>query len=349
MLGLVVVMEAERSAVGLSSLLPLFGSAAGWPLVLEGIAVLVAGVALVVVELWPAPRTIAILGAAAAAAMFLHAYAGHAAGPSPARALNLFEQWLHLLAFGVWIGGLAWLLYGARGQPHNQTAAAVRRFSLLAGYALAAVAVTGGLRAISEVGAARNLLVTPFGLVLLVKVGIFLGLALLGAVNHYRSVPALLRGVRSRFVWNSRAELLLAVSVVGLAGYLGGLSPANQAAAAGASPPNQLVVSGADYGLTVRVRLTITPGVVGANEFTVQVTDYASGQPTPARGVQLLFTLPAKPSVGASSLTLKQAAAGTWKGRGLELSIAGDWTCQVLVQEAANAVVVPLTIHAALP
>src|SRR5215218_691234 len=50
------------------------------------------------------------LGLAGAGGMLVHALAGHAAGPSTLRLLNLLAQWAHLLAVGVWIGGLVWLL-----------------------------------------------------------------------------------------------------------------------------------------------------------------------------------------------------------------------------------------------
>ena len=347
--GIAAMLEAERVAVGLSSLLPLFGTEAGRPLVAVGCAVIAVGLVLAVCELWPSRWTLTAVGLMAAVALFLHAYGGHADSPSSLRALNLFVQWLHLMAVGVWVGGLVWLLLGLRGQQHDERARAVRRFSWLAGYAIAVVAVTGVQRAVSEVGALHALVSTRFGVALLVKVGLFLVLAALGALNRYRSLPVLVGGNQRRFRWNSRAELLVAVGILGLTGYLSGLAPANYVAAAAAPPSHQLVVSGVDYGLTVRVRLTVSPGIVGANTFVAQISDYSSARAAAAQTVQLLFSLPAHPTVGASSLVLKRAADGSWRGRGLELSVAGDWSCEVLVQQAANAVVVPLTIEAALP
>ena len=112
LVGLAVLMETERAAVGLHSLLPFFQSKEGWPLVLQGIALLACGIVIVGFELWPSRWLLAVVGAAAAAAMLLHAMAGHANGPSSVRVLNLIVQWIHLLGVGVWIGGLAWLLLG---------------------------------------------------------------------------------------------------------------------------------------------------------------------------------------------------------------------------------------------
>ena len=213
------------------------------------------------------------------------------------------------------------------------------------------VAITGALRAVSEVGALGNLVATSFGVTLLVKVGLFLALAPLGALNRYRSLPALEggEGTERRFQWNSRAELVVAAAILGLTGFLSGLAPANVAAASKASTAHQVVVSGADYATTVRVKLSVTPGTVGANAFVAQVTDYSSGKTAAVSGVKLEFSLPSRPDVGPSTLVLRQAADGTWRGSGLELSVAGDWTCDAVIQEPANAVVVALKLRAALP
>jgi copper transport protein len=347
--GYIIVVEAERASAGFHSLLPFFQSKEGWPVALLGIAVLAAGAALAGLEVAPSRWMLAAVGAVAAAALFLHGMGGHANAPSHVRGLNLMVQWVHLVAAAVWIGGLAWLLLGVRGQSPAARAAAVRRFSVLAGWALVLVAVSGVLRAVSEVGAVGSLVTTSFGVTLLVKVGLFLTLVPLGGLNRYRSLPALLGGGgEQRFRWTSRAELVVAAGILGLAGLLSGLAPANVAAAAVAAPA-QVVVSGADYATTVRVHLTVTPGTVGANSFAAQVTEYASGKTASARSVQLEFSLPAQPSVGPSSLTMRQATDGSWRARGLELSVAGVWTCDVVIQQAAGAVVVPLTLRAALP
>ncbi|HEY6706375.1 MAG TPA: copper resistance CopC family protein, partial [Actinomycetota bacterium] len=74
------------------------------------------------------------LGLAGGGGMAVHALAGHAAGPSSLRVLNLVAQWVHLVAVGVWIGGLAWLLAGLRQHALAGSArAVVVRFSKLAG------------------------------------------------------------------------------------------------------------------------------------------------------------------------------------------------------------------------
>src|SRR5215218_3584521 len=87
-----------------------------------------------------------VLGGAGAAGMLVHALAGHAAGPSSLRPLNLLAQWAHLLAVGVWIGGLAWLLAALWARDAFSTRDVVVRFSKLAGISLAVVVLTGVAR-----------------------------------------------------------------------------------------------------------------------------------------------------------------------------------------------------------
>ena len=53
--------------------------------------------------------------------------------------------------------------------------------------------------------------------------------------------------------------------------------------------------------------------------------------------------------MGSSCLALRPAADGTWRASDLELSVAGAWTREAVIQQAAGALVIPLTIHAAAP
>jgi putative copper export protein len=94
--------------------------------------------------------------------MGLQVLAGHAAAPSGLRPVNLLAQWLHLLAAGVWAGGLVWLLTGLldprRREPSDTDAVrvdrvmAVRRFSRLALPVVGVLAVTGLDRALDLAG-----------------------------------------------------------------------------------------------------------------------------------------------------------------------------------------------------
>lgn len=350
--GLCAMVWAERILVGAQSLLPLFETTEGLYLVALGAALALCIGAMVLLDLWPARWSLRLLGGLACAAVLAHVLAGHADAPSSFRVLNVAAQWIHMTAIGVWLGGLAWLLLGIRGQGKAEGAAAVTAFSRVATVTLAVVLATGLVRGLGEVHTLGNLFHTTYGLTLLVKLTMVLGLVALGALNHYRWVPSLRTkdGAVHRFRLNSGGELAVAAAVLAATAVLSGLAPASTAAAAGGTPATAsgVTVTGADFGTTVRVHLTVSPGAVGSNSYTAIVDGYDSGQPLDSvTGVTLQFSLPSQPSLGASQLSLRKVSAGTWRASGLQLSVVGRWQVDVLVQGAATGVTVPLQLDVA--
>ena len=98
------------------------------------------------------------------------------------------------------------------------------------------------------------------------------------------------------------------------------------------------------------MHLTVSPGAVGRNSYSVVVDGYDSGQPlTSVTGVTLQFSLPSQPTLSSSQLALGEVSGGTWRGSGLQLSVVGRWQIDVLVQEAAGGVTVPLQLDVAAP
>jgi nitrogen fixation protein FixH len=268
------------------------------------------------------------------------------------RILNLLDQWVHLLAVGVWIGGLPWLLLGLRHDDGRRRERAAL-FAALATVALAVVAVTGLLRAIPEVGSLHGLLHTSFGVTLLFKAGLFVLLLGLGARNHFLLVPRVRTEEGTGGIAPLRrsvvAEVAVAAVILAVTGVLSELPPSSYVASAATPPaPERIVATGSDFATTVRVRLTASPGTVGTNAFTARVTDFDTGEPVAAQSVQLQFSLPSNPDV-ASTLDLRRTAAGAWAGTGTNLSIDGPWNVQVVIQGAATSTDVSLSLRTRLP
>jgi copper transport protein len=293
---------------------------------------------------------LALVGAAAGVTMLLHILVGHAAGPSPLRTVNLLVQWLHLLAVGAWIGGLVWLLAGLRGRERPEQMATAVRFSKLAAPVLGLVAVTGLSRALHLAGGWKGLLDSSYGRFLDVKVALFFGLVLLGALNRYRIVPALAGGVRrlDGLRRNVRGEVVLAACILAVTAVLSQLPPGKfvveQAAAKPPAPPS-VQVEGSDFATSVRVALSVSPGTPGPNAFTAKVTDYDSGEDWPATRVALRFTPRGQPGIAPSTLDLTRAGDGLWRGQGSQLSIAGKWVVVGLVEGSGPAVTVPMELE----
>ena len=228
--GLVAMTAAARADAGVS-LASVLGSTTGGWLLWRAAMLAAAGAAVGWLLARPGARgPLLAVGAAAGAGMLVHALAGHAAGPSSLRALNLLAQWAHLLAVGVWIGGLAWLLAGLwRHAGAGSTREVVVRFSKLAGISLAAVVATGVARTVDELGGWGRLLDSGFGRALDLKLVLFAGLVGLGALNRYRLVPLFQGDPRRRAVGRLRrsvgGELGLAAAVLAAAALLSQLPP----------------------------------------------------------------------------------------------------------------------------
>jgi copper transport protein len=348
-IGLAVVAEAEREAAAITWG-DFVSASPGGNLLEQLVPVALAGVALAMAWRWrPAIHQIAlgVAGALALMAIFTHVLTSHASASHVAW-LMLPAQWAHLTAFCVWIGGLSALLVGVRGLPPGIAARAVRRFSFVAGFALAAVGLTGALRAIDEVGALSRLWSTLFGGLVLVKVALFVGLAGLGAINRFRNVPRAewsLTGLREI----GRLEIAAAAVVVGVAAVLTALPPPSYSSVATAASPPQVIVDGQDPGTTVKVRLIVAPGYPGRNSFTVSLRDYDTGKTVTANRVALRFAFPGRPNVGESTLELKANGNGTYTTTAPNLSLAGRWSVTAVVERGLNSAEVPMMVTTAAP
>jgi len=348
-IGTYAVAEAQREAAG-ASWGDVFATSLGHTLVTRMVPAAIAGVGVAGVRLLRGrgvQGALAVVGLAAAGAMWADAAASHAGGESPA-AFNLLMQWLHVVAVGVWIGGLAAVLVALRGMASPATATAVRRLSTSAAVALVIVAATGIARSVIEVESWSNLVTTAFGKLVVLKVGLIVLLAALGAVNRLRNVPAAARTLRGLRRVGS-VEVVAGAAAVLVAAALVNVAPPVSSAQAAAANAQSLVVTASDDATTVRVRLEVTPGTPGFNRFVAHVTDYDTGAAVAASSVQLTFRLPARTDVGASTLALARQPDGSYAGRGANLSIDGTWAVVVLVERGAQSTEVPLHITTLSP
>lgn len=340
--GLVALAFAQRQAAG-ASFGDLAGTELGRALIWRGLGILAAWcfLGLGLVERWRIPA-LAGAGLAAAVTMFVHVEAGHAAAAASLTWAQVLAQWAHFAAVGVWMGGLAALLLGVRGEPDEPKTRAVRRFSAVALFALAVVAVTGVVRAVDEVGEWGALFSTGYGRIVLVKAFLLLALLALGAVNRYRNVPAVRRSLRGlRRV--SRAELGLAAGVLAAAAALAALVPPASVPEVQAAPA-ALTVTGSDFATSVRARLEVDPGVPGPNRFRLRLTDFDTGEPVSAQQVELRFAPAGISGFEPSALGLRAAGDGVYQGVGANLAAGGPWEVTALVQRAEGAVEIPLRV-----
>jgi copper transport protein len=349
-LGVAGVVESERAAAGVGWA-AVFSTSLG-AVVVERLAALVliaGGIAATLIARATARRIgIGLAGLGAAASMWVDVAASHAGAQAPV-AVNLVAQWAHVVATGVWIGGLLALILAVRGAPSEVKGQAVRRFSAAAGVAIVVVAVTGTFRAVIEIGSVDKLFSTAFGVLVLVKVALFVVLAGLGAINRFGNVPRaprVLRGLRriaSTEIVVGAAVVLVAAALVNVA------PPVASAALVTSAQPAVLVVSGSDFATTVKVRLAVSPGSAGFNEFALRLTDYDTGATVHASSVQLEFVQPLRPQLGQSTLLLKRRPDGSFAARGGNLAVAGIWEVAVIIDNANQSTEVHLQLTTITP
>lgn len=220
-----------------------------------------------------------------AVAVVALAASGHAAAAQP-RALTVGVDSVHLLAAGVWAGGVLALatLRPPGGWRGEEGRALLGRFARVAVAAFGVTVVMGVLRATEELSGVGDLVSSAYGRVLDAKVlaiGVMVGLSVL-AWRHVRASP--------------RLEAAVAVVVIGATALLSSfpLPPARaaQAESAGAGSTNAALPTASDLTLGGRagdtlVGLTIRPARPGPNTLWLSLIASSAGSaPTAALTVQ---------------------------------------------------------------
>jgi putative copper resistance protein D len=183
---------------------------------------------------------------AAMATVFLGclAWTGHAASATGIGAnAHLFSDLVHTLAAGAWVGGLLPLVLVMR-QANRSTdarslaacAKVLRRFSTLGLASVSALAASGLINTWYLTDHMSALFNTDYGWLLQIKIGLFLAMLCLAALNRIRLTPAVSRAQESAEQRGIRAlrwlslttslEIALGLAVIYMVGVLGMTPPA---------------------------------------------------------------------------------------------------------------------------
>jgi copper resistance protein D len=179
---------ADYAAVSAVLLETRFGRVWRWHLLLAAILVL----ACLGRQLWRPVVLLLSLGLLASLG-----WVGHAAmDDGPARIAHELNQTGHLLAAGLWLGGLvplAWVLRQARRQPGDFEISvarfALRNFSQMGYVAVALIALTGAINTLFLVGSLDAMVGTPYGRLLAFKILLFLAMVVVALINRFRLTP----------------------------------------------------------------------------------------------------------------------------------------------------------------
>jgi putative copper resistance protein D len=112
--------------------------------------------------------------------------------------MHAVSQMVHLAAAGIWLGGLVPLgvLLRRATRPEGADYIALARtalphFSQVGYAAVGLVALTGLINSVFLVGSLQALGATPYGRLLLVKIGLFAAMVGLALINRFRLLPRL--------------------------------------------------------------------------------------------------------------------------------------------------------------
>lgn len=202
-----------------------------WSVRLGLSALLVAATGLTSLVSKSAPRRL-LLTVLAAALLATLAGTGHTMlSDGMDHTLHIAADAAHLLAAGAWLGGLVSLGYVLTTEAETSRDV-LTRFSGMGTIAVAVLVASGLINSWFLVGNVSNLFVTPYGRLLVVKLGIFTVMLALAAANRFWLVPALSIGARSADAASKRlrqhvlAEQVLGCLVILLVSVLGTLAPA---------------------------------------------------------------------------------------------------------------------------
>jgi len=232
---------------------------------------------------------------------------------------------VHLLAMGVWFGGLAALLWLGLRRTADSCPGVTRRFSTVAFAAVVALACTGIVQAWRQLGASNSLTsvstytTNSFGRLFVIKVIIVSVMIAVAAVS--RRAVRRREGVglhRSVF-----AELGLGVAVLVVTSALIVANPA------GSSQGTSAVTVGAQDD-AVAVSVFIEPARAGANTIHVTLRSPDFGEEV-YDTVELTASLPSR-DLGPLGIPLEANGRNHFTATAAQLPVAGRWTLTVAVQ-----------------
>ncbi|MGB3328780.1 MAG: copper resistance protein CopC [Thermomicrobiales bacterium] len=268
----------------------------------------------------------------------------HASAQPAGRTVAIVADYAHLLAAGVWIGGIfilatvvmpavRWL------DPHQRRqvlVTAIPRFSLLAITAWLVLGVTGFYAGWLQVGNLHALTTTPYGTSLMVKLALLLVVLAIAAVNLLVIERHLRRKLddrqatiwSTRLTWTVSAELVLLLAVLGAVGQMTSQEPSRDVVVTRAQ---QIAVHYDDA--TPPSTLLIAPGVAGVNHFRLEVGGASTASLPMDTTAVLRLTLPGNEALGTKEITLSRVAGNAFEYHGSDLGITGDWQIKMILRK----------------
>jgi putative copper export protein/methionine-rich copper-binding protein CopC len=298
----------------------------------------------------------------------------HAAA-SPAALIAVPLDWLHLAAMIAWLGGLLPLAFAIRAAARTPgdavpLALLIPRFSRLTIACVAILTLTGIYSYTLQIGALDLLAATSYGRALLIKLGLFGALLLLGGLNLFvltrrlrlrtaddgrwtmrRRLSSVVRGQKAASIAETLtldlnvvrvlgrsvgAELLVGALLLLLVGAMTSVAPSKTAWEA---HEQQGIAQSAMVG-DVSLTLRIAPAQIGDNEFAVDVADARPGAAAAPTRVLLRFDMQGmamgklETIAQSAGPSIRRDSAERYTTRGSFTSMGGRWHVEVILRRA---------------
>lgn len=262
--------------------------------------------------------------------------------------IAVFSDLVHLTSMGLWLGGLAMLLLvvcrPGTESPVSERVTAIQRFSRLALCCIGALVASGVYQAWRNVGSWAALSGTPYGRMVVLKIGglcILVGLGWMArdwirrTVEHTGRVAVAQAqrleppGLLFRLRRSVALEAVVALVVLALSSILVESQPGRTAEAAQSGPTNATLAfdTGTASGT---ITIYVGPGTEGPNQAHLYLNN-AKGLPYDAAQITLSFTLPAQ-KLGPLTATVVRDGPGHYLDQPLTLGFPGTWTLNVTIR-----------------
>lgn len=298
----------------------------GYAAILAGVAGLVAWIAL----LRSRPYLAAIAWFLAAGSF---AVAGHAARAEPVMVMAPLVL-AHALAMIFWVGALPVLISDLSRPDAVQR---LQRFSRLALPLVLVLVGTGIVLTIRQVETTTGLLEKPYGMLLMAKIAVVLGVLLLALRHRFVLTPAMAASpqeARPTFVRSIRIEIVAMLVILALTAGFRILPPPRAIA-----PPVETAIEAHLHGPTAMADIVMTPGRAGTNQITITPLDGNFAPMTPLE-MTIFF---ARPADGLEPIEIRAERDddGTWHAGPVHLPPGGVWdvTLDILITDFEKAVI----------
>jgi copper transport protein len=274
-----------------------------------------------------------------AGALLTISRSSHAAALLEIGNISLLNDFIHMMAVAVWVGGLFSLALDvptairvlSDSDRRHVLSALIPRFSVIAGLSVAVLALTGIYSAWTQV-TVPEALDTPYGRTLIAKIVLVGALLLIAALNLVWVRPRLSGDGRAAY-WLRRlivAEVIVAALVLLSVGFLTSLEPARQAAARmGIGAEDGLTFTGTTEG--TEMTLEVIPGQVGPNTLKVSLRDGFGSPITNATDVRVRLSY-LDADLGETAVSAVPTGDGEFTLTDQVIGIAGAWEVALVVQ-----------------